>query len=90
MRASPETQEGALLGEKGALGRNQAETLQLDGAHPVQPNVGPRPQCPDLLTMGKQRVFQRTLRMGGWFIQAEVSLIVLGKFPAVSVLFLSI
>lgn len=42
------------------------------------------------LTMEKQRVFQRTLRMGGWFIQAEVSLIVLGKFPAVSVLFLSI
>lgn len=31
-------------------------------------------------------MFQRTLRMGGWSIQAEVSLIVLGKFPAVSVL----
>lgn len=57
---------------------------------PPGSNVGPGHNAGTLLTMGKQRVFQRTLRMGGWSIQAEVSLIVLGKFPAVSVLFLPI
>lgn len=71
MRASPETQEGALPGEK----EQQAETgqkrrVQLDGAHPVQPNFGPRPQCLDFVNNGETEGISENFE-NGWLVHSD-------------------
>lgn len=66
----PETQEGALTGEK----EEQAETrqkgrLQLDRAHPAQTSVGPRPQCWDFVHNGETEGVSENFE-NGWLVHS--------------------
>lgn len=71
MRASPGTQEGALPGEKEQWAETgQKRRVQLDRAHPVQPNVGPRPQCLDFVNNGETEGVSENFE-NGWLVHSD-------------------
>lgn len=70
MRTDPETQRGALLGEKERrAGTGQKRRLHSDGAHPVQPNVGPGPQCQDSVNNGEIEGVSENFE-NGWLVHS--------------------
>lgn len=70
MSTSPESQRGALPGEKEQrAGTGQKRRLHSDGAHPLQPNVGPRPQCRDCVNNGETEGVSENFE-NGWLVHS--------------------